>query len=84
MTSDAEHLRQARESVDEAGEAMKRAAYHLQDVENRKIGSFAYVERILAAHYAALLEAMKGRIAVLKAIAEGDDSADLDDNHGYN
>jgi len=80
MTSDAEHLRQAREAVDEAREAMERAAYHLQDVEDRRVGSLAYVEQILAAHYAALLEAMNGRIAVLKAMAGGDDSADLDDH----
>jgi len=84
MTSDAEHLRQARESVDEAGEAMKRAAYHLQGVKDRRVGSLAYVEQILAAHYAALLDAMKGRIGVLKAMAEGDDSDGMDDNHGYN
>ena len=84
MTSDAEHLRQAREAVDEAREALKRVAEHLQGVEDRRVGGLAYVERILAAHYAALLEAMKGRIAVLKAMAEGGGDDDLDNDLGYN
>jgi len=83
MTSDTEHLRQAREAVDEAREALKRAAKHLYGVEDRKIGGFAYIEQILAAHYHALLRAMNERIAVLEKMAEGGGDDDLDDDLGY-
>jgi len=45
---------------------------------------FVYIEIVLAAHYAALLRAMSGRLEQLKEMLQGDNDGDVDVDQSYN
>ena len=84
MTSDAERLGEARAAVDDAQVVLKRAAHILDEVEDRRVFGFVYIEIVLAAHYAALLRAMSGRLEQLKEMLQGDNDGDVDVDQSYN